>query len=66
MPDTPQKTELLFSGPGSVDLWEKINAARTNAELRRAVYLLACRCQELEARIDARFSKTQLPHDKET
>jgi len=44
----PAPVGKIFSGPESDALWESIGEARSNPELRAAVYKLACACQELE------------------
>jgi hypothetical protein len=41
----------IFSGDHSVEMWDAINNAKTKEELRRALYLVCCRLQELEAKI---------------
>lgn len=42
----------IFSGKNSVDMWNAINSAKTIEDLRGALYIVGCRCQELEAIID--------------
>jgi len=49
-------------GPGSVPLWNDINGAKTVSQLRVALYHLACRCQSLEAEIEAAMSHADLNH----
>ena len=39
----------IFSGDGSVDLWNEINKAKTCTDLRLALYTVCCRIQELES-----------------
>ena len=46
----------IFSGEYSRTMWEKINSAKTIADLRLALYTVCCRLQELEGRV-----KTQAP-----
>jgi hypothetical protein len=41
----------IFSGDYSRDMWDAINSAKTKSELRRALYFVCCRLQELESRI---------------
>ena len=38
----------IFSGDYSVDMWAAINGAKTIVDLRRAIYFVCCRLQELE------------------
>lgn len=42
----------IFSGECSEDLWEAINGAKSKKQLRKALYLVCCRIQELESRLD--------------
>lgn len=39
----------IFSGDDSIRLWDEIDNAKTISQLRSALYVMACRCQELEA-----------------
>ena len=39
----------IFSDGHSSEMWEAINAAKTVADLRDALYFVCCRLQELEA-----------------
>ncbi len=41
----------IFSGDYSREMWTEIKSADTVSELRRAVYTVCCRLQELEARL---------------
>ena len=41
----------IFSGDYSQEMWTEIKSADTVSELRRAVYTVCCRLQELEARL---------------
>jgi len=43
--------ERIFSGDYSVNMWDGINSAKTIADLRRALYFVCCRLQELEAKL---------------
>lgn len=54
MPKPVNKLELdrIFSGEYSRDMWKEINNARTRGDLRRALYFVCCRLQELESKID--------------
>ena len=47
------KLELdrIFSGDYSADMWQEINGAKTKGDLRRALYTICCRLQELEEKI---------------
>jgi len=42
----------IFSGDASGKMWEEINGAKTIAELRMALYVVCCRIQELESRVE--------------
>jgi hypothetical protein len=42
----------IFSGDPSVSMWDEINNARTVAELRRALYGVCCKLQQMESRVD--------------
>ena len=42
----------IFSGSGSVQLWEAINDAKTVEDLRQVVYLMGCYLQRLESKVD--------------
>ena len=52
------KRPAIFSGEGSRDMWRTINGANTMQELRSALYIVACRCQELESEVE-RLSDTK-------
>jgi hypothetical protein len=54
----------IFSGDASIDLWDEINSARTKKQLRRALYTVCCRIQELETRIEKLWNSTQPPVKK--
>jgi hypothetical protein len=43
--------EKIFSGDYSRDMWEAINSAKSKRDLRRALYFVCCRIQELESRL---------------
>ena len=48
-----KKSELaIFSGKYSTDMWEMINKAKSAKDLRRALYCVCCRLQELESRME--------------
>ena len=49
-----KEPEKIFSGDYSRDMWEAINSAKTKGELRRALYFVCCRLQELESRLTPR------------
>jgi hypothetical protein len=44
----------IFEGEYSSSMWNAINSARTIHDLREALYLVCCRLQELEARLEPR------------
>lgn len=46
-----KEPDRIFSGEYSREMWETINSARTKKDLRRALYFVCCRVQELEARL---------------
>ena len=46
-----KKQKRIFSGDYSVDMWDEINSAKTVTDLRRALYFVCCRLQELEAKL---------------
>lgn len=41
----------IFSGKSSVGMWKDINESKTIDDLRMALYVVACRCQELESEV---------------
>lgn len=47
--DTDNK---IFSGTHSKDMWSKINNAKTVKDLAEALFIVCCRIQELENKID--------------
>jgi hypothetical protein len=47
------KPKSIFSGDYSRSMWDAINSAKTNVDLRDALYLACCRLQELESRLNA-------------
>ena len=51
----------IFSGDYSRDMWKEINAAKTRGDLRRALYFVCCRLQELESQV----VKKQSTHEGE-
>lgn len=42
----------IFSGPCSEDMWKSINEAKSKKDLREALYLVCCRLQDLESKIE--------------
>ena len=42
----------IFSGDSSAKMWDEINNAKTIAELRMALYVVCCRIQELEEKVE--------------
>lgn len=46
----------IFSGDYSMAMWKEINEARTVTDLRRALYFVCCRLQELEAVVNDKRS----------
>ena len=53
---TPPRTEYtpIFSGDYSKDMWDAIsslNATSSGERVRRVLYLICCRLQELERRL---------------
>lgn len=44
----------IFYGEPSRDMWDRINSATSKAKLRRALYIVCCRLQELESRLEKR------------
>lgn len=46
-----KRKSKLFSGGNSVAMWEMINSANTVDDLRKALYVVCCRLQDLEDRI---------------
>ena len=47
------KSEVaIFSGKKSNDMWELINTSKSAKDLRRALYCVCCRLQELESRME--------------
>ena len=47
----------VFSGEYSRDMWDKINNAANIEELKDALYLVCCRLQELEAKLNQGLAK---------
>ena len=47
------KKHLIFSGEYSRDMWEVINSAKTESDLKLALYFVCCRIQKLESRLRA-------------
>ena len=46
------KSESLFSGENSQDMWDAINKARTKKQLRRALGQVCCNLQKFERRVE--------------
>ena len=46
------KKHLIFSGEFSRDMWEVINSAKTEYDLRMALYFVCCHLQQLESRLN--------------
>ena len=46
------KQTEIFSGEYSADMWIAINSAKTKGDLRRALFFVCCRLQELEAQLN--------------
>lgn len=44
----------IFSGEDSRGMWRQINKAKTRKQLRRALYFVCCRIQELESKVDGK------------
>lgn len=42
----------IFSGDSSVKMWEGINGSKTVRDLRMALYVVCCRLQELEEKVE--------------
>jgi hypothetical protein len=47
-PIRPASDSSIFSGDASVPLWDAVNAI-PRRKMRWAVYMLGCKCQELES-----------------
>jgi hypothetical protein len=47
----------IFSGDGSVDMWNEINKAKTCTDLRLALYTVCCRIQELESLVRSNIKR---------
>lgn len=52
-----RQSKPIFSGDYSVKMWAAINEATTITHLRRALYFVCCRLQELEARVSYSHNK---------
>lgn len=69
-PEPPAFSELplIFSGPGSNQLWNAINVlgsdSMTAEEVHLAVYQLACSMQALEARLTTAFKQLNAKKSK--
>lgn len=42
----------LFRGKPSREFWQEVETASTPQEFRLVIYHLACKCQELEGRLE--------------
>ena len=42
----------IFSGKYSKEMWQEINSAKTKKKLRRALFGVCCKLQELESRVN--------------
>ena len=59
------ENERIFSGERSRDLWDAIKAtAKYPDQAHDALYLLACRCQELEAKLEEAMRGTVSPREQ--
>lgn len=54
----------IFSGENSANMWNEINNAKTVAQLRRALYGVCCKLQELESKMEEREIKKKRKHLK--
>ena len=58
----PQMPPSIFSGDSSIKMWDNINNAKTIAELRMALYVVCCRIQDLESRLENHaYNDAKLP-----
>lgn len=48
----PLKPYRIFSGDKSSDMWDHINKAKNISELRMALYVVCCRLQEFELKLE--------------
>jgi hypothetical protein len=46
-----KKSEKIFSGDKSRDMWDEINDAKTVKQLQGALFTVCCRLQHLEAKM---------------
>lgn len=44
----------IFSGESSLDMWDSINKSKNTRDLREALYIVCCRLQELEVKVENR------------
>lgn len=42
----------IFSGDYSRDMWDAINNAKSKDDIKGALYLIGCRLQEFESRVE--------------
>lgn len=47
-------TTPIFSGERSAQMWDEINRAKTVDDLKNAIYVVCCKLQELESKLDAK------------
>jgi hypothetical protein len=52
-----RKTNLIFGGDYSRDMWDEINNAKTVADLREALYTVCVRLQEFEAIVEKKHKE---------
>lgn len=45
--------DYIFSGKNSASMWSLISDAKTLLDMKMALYVIGCRCQELEAKVRA-------------
>ena len=55
-----KKKHPIFSGEFSRDMWEVINSAKTESDLKLALYFVCCRLQELESCLERSISSPVL------
>lgn len=47
----------IFSGDDARDMWHEINHAKNIADVRKAMYSIGCKLQELEEKVDKKAIK---------
>ena len=60
-----KKEHPIFSGEYSRDMWEVINSAETESDLKLALYFVCCRIQKLESRL-SRSPVSRSPVSRDT